>query len=579
VPKNVVLLVFESFSAWALNEEDLPFTLGVGHDGFISRKHHAGANCTSAALFTLLYGANSAWAPVSAGQQKGSYPIAWLRSQGYRTGFYSSIPAGWMKIDKHLLVPTFDEVDTIDDPLPVSDRDQLMLKRFFEKTRTVRTPLRFSVLFFNSTHHNYYYPPEFGKHLPAAPDYIDGDRHAYHDAIVNRYRNSLAYADSLVQQVFAELKRDDELGRTIVVITGDHGEAFYEHQRYLHGTDFTFSQVGTPLVIYGIPGLRGEALLPTGHEQILPTIIAALAPRAVFPGTGSGRPIGAPDAFPLMTSGWTSYNTVPTHWLAVYPDYKLEFSVTGGVIRESVYRSLTDEPLNLPPDELLPEPLLARLEVPAAEPAPISYLKNRIRTAAPRCEPLRPADPLVVCFDKVAWDEAIRRCRELQMEPASAVTPTEMKLADAMLEEHDLGDTYWAAARFDPARAEVVWQDGSSLSGPWEADQDPFGAPFAGPRPPRGDCVRSSSLYPGYWQREDCGLGAPFLCRGAPGQLLVQQTAGSAAEASAESDECQTRAATIAAVCCTPLQPFACPLCRNFISQPPWCLPGWSASS
>jgi len=43
-------------------------------------------------------------------------------------------------------------------------------------------------------------------------------------------------------EVFAELAASGELERTIVCVTGDHGEEFLEHEHFGHTSNFTPSR-------------------------------------------------------------------------------------------------------------------------------------------------------------------------------------------------------------------------------------------------------------------------------------------------------------------------------------------------
>ncbi len=47
-------------------------------------------------------------------------------------------------------------------------------------------------------------------------------------AIKNRYLNSIAYVDSLMKQMLDSLKEKGLYEKTLIVITGDHGEEFLD---------------------------------------------------------------------------------------------------------------------------------------------------------------------------------------------------------------------------------------------------------------------------------------------------------------------------------------------------------------
>jgi arylsulfatase A-like enzyme len=77
--------------------------------------------------------------------------------------------------------------------------------------------------------------------LPMTPDEMAYLRAAY-DA-------QIAYADSWIG-VFADQLRDWRiLGRTLIIITSDHGESFREHGRFLHGTHVFNTNLHVPLLL------------------------------------------------------------------------------------------------------------------------------------------------------------------------------------------------------------------------------------------------------------------------------------------------------------------------------------------
>ncbi|MCI0447206.1 sulfatase [bacterium] len=67
--------------------------------------------------------------------------------------------------------------------------------------------------------------------------------------IQNLYDANLAYADSQVQEVLTNLKELDIYDRTIVIVTSDHGEAFWEHNFQGHNTQLYQESVHIPLIM------------------------------------------------------------------------------------------------------------------------------------------------------------------------------------------------------------------------------------------------------------------------------------------------------------------------------------------
>ena len=98
------------------------------------------------------------------------------------------------------------------------------------------------------------------------------------DALVSLYDGEIRYTDAALGGLLDTLL---ELGldeRTLVVLTSDHGEEFFDHGWVGHGRLYR-ELVKVPLVLAhpAMPGLVEEAVhQPTGHVDVLPTILDLL---------------------------------------------------------------------------------------------------------------------------------------------------------------------------------------------------------------------------------------------------------------------------------------------------------------
>ena len=91
--------------------------------------------------------------------------------------------------------------------------------------------------------------------------------------VFNRYRNSVHYADAVAGRMLDALLANGELENTLVVVTGDHGEEFFEHGHFGHTSNFAGTQVRVPLLLMG-PGIPvGEEARPTSHLDVSTTIL------------------------------------------------------------------------------------------------------------------------------------------------------------------------------------------------------------------------------------------------------------------------------------------------------------------
>ncbi len=112
----------------------------------------------------------------------------------------------------------------------------------------------------------------YEPHFP----YEAGPSHAqrFRDA----YTAEVAAADAALAPLLAPILDAGEAGRTLVVLTADHGEALGDHGEATHGVFAYEAVLKVPLVIYQ-PRLFKPAVVATaaGHVDLLPTVLDALS--------------------------------------------------------------------------------------------------------------------------------------------------------------------------------------------------------------------------------------------------------------------------------------------------------------
>lgn len=92
--------------------------------------------------------------------------------------------------------------------------------------------------------------------------------------MIAQYDGKIFYHDSNLKFLFNHLKKLNLINKTIVVITADHGEEFYEHKGWAHGHSLFDELIHVPLIFY-CPGYipKGKRI-PAFVEQVdvFPTI-------------------------------------------------------------------------------------------------------------------------------------------------------------------------------------------------------------------------------------------------------------------------------------------------------------------
>jgi arylsulfatase A-like enzyme/Flp pilus assembly protein TadD len=87
------------------------------------------------------------------------------------------------------------------------------------------------------------------------------------------YLGEVAYTDHVVGRLLGWLSENGLMGRTLIVVTGDHGESLAEHGESTHGYFIYDSTTRVPLIIRTPWGLRGRSRTQVAQVDIMPTVL------------------------------------------------------------------------------------------------------------------------------------------------------------------------------------------------------------------------------------------------------------------------------------------------------------------
>ncbi|MFA6320944.1 MAG: sulfatase-like hydrolase/transferase [Candidatus Omnitrophota bacterium] len=234
-----------------------------------------------------------------------------LKQLGYKTAIFSSQNEHWGNMYNYLNTGNIDKFfhsQNYDGPTYVLEGDIGFFEWFNGKKRsgkiddryTVREAVKwmwtvkdepfFMYLNLQNSHVPYEVPDDFKR--PFGKDKIDfqiGFNYypiGRNEDVKNAYADSLSYIDSQLGLLFKYLKRSGLYDKTIIVLTGDNGEAFYEHGFAAHANKLYNEVMKVPLIVR-IPGTTGKINSQLAqHIDITPTIfyILGIPPHPGFQG-------------------------------------------------------------------------------------------------------------------------------------------------------------------------------------------------------------------------------------------------------------------------------------------------------
>ncbi len=113
------------------------------------------------------------------------------------------------------------------------------------------------------------------------------------EVLRDRYDGEIRYMDAALGRLLDAVRTRPDGGRTLVIVTADHGESFGEHGRYLHGHWLAEELVRIPFVVR-YPGGRGAGTTSDAPVQLVDVFpIVAGEVGVATPDRVAGVPIGA----------------------------------------------------------------------------------------------------------------------------------------------------------------------------------------------------------------------------------------------------------------------------------------------
>jgi hypothetical protein len=322
-PKHLVVIVLESFRGDAIGRvvagrPVTPNLNALARQGTWVREAYSHVGFTTQSGISIFGGAL---------QPKPGAPSLFgdLKAAGYRIGVFSAAPEDFggisetvgmrsnadLYVDAELLKAERAHESASLGSLALDGRIVLReLDRHFRVAADWRRPT-FLYLNIQEAHFPYSHPgmPRF---LPGRLAKRSEIKAANRAMVERTYWNAAAYSDWLVGQVVARLKAQGAYDRTLILITGDHGEALFEEGFLGHGHVLNREQTRVPLILSD-PGLRVAG--PVGLADYRGIVLRGLSgdsppppPRAsVFQYIGT---IDRPGVVGIVEPGevWTTLN-------------------------------------------------------------------------------------------------------------------------------------------------------------------------------------------------------------------------------------------------------------------------------
>lgn len=278
---NVLIITVEGLRFDMLNPEVMPHVWNFSKNAMVFKNHYSGGNGSRFGIFSLLYGLSGTYWHSFLANRLSPVMIDTMIEEGYEFKILSSTRLTFPEFRKTAFVRIPKAItDTFETGLSF-ERDKIITDKFIEfiSKREQSRPF-FSFMFFDSSHQPYLYPPEFEKFTPVLPkgeiNYFRDVSRERIELVRNRYKNSVHYVDYLIGKILKAIKEKDLFKNTILVITGDHGEEFYEEGYLGHTSSFDDYQTKVVFVLFHPDAKPAIVEETTSHIDLVPTIMESL---------------------------------------------------------------------------------------------------------------------------------------------------------------------------------------------------------------------------------------------------------------------------------------------------------------
>ncbi|MEW6997536.1 DUF3413 domain-containing protein [Colwelliaceae bacterium BS250] len=274
-PKNVIVLVFDSWRADSMNSKITPSIAKLSEQATLFGSHYSGSNNTRHGMFSLFYGLpGHYWRPILDSQTS---PVLMneFQQQQYQMGIFGSATLTSPEFDQTIFRGIKNLRNHSDGDKPYQ-RDLHATKDFinWHKQRNTESPY-FAFMLLDAAH-GFSVPKNYPKVFTPAldeADYLDLDDDYDAKPLFNLYKNALHFMDAQVAKVLEEIK--DDMDNTVIIITGDHGKEFNESRKgyWGHNSNYSDYQTKVPLIIHWPNTDKALFDGETSHYDIVPTLL------------------------------------------------------------------------------------------------------------------------------------------------------------------------------------------------------------------------------------------------------------------------------------------------------------------
>ncbi len=257
---NVLIIVADSLRSKDIrkNPKLAPVLMSAGQNGYISLDHYSVSNCTHFSLYSMFTGNLPTSYSAARSRKAGTGMFAEISAAGYDVTTAESTSLDWYDLSD-IILPSKTERWIGEDEDTLENDRQVTVKTIEQLSKWKQTEKP-------GIHLAYY----FGTHFP------------YSEALgssgmsrLERYKAAIGLFDIELAKLLLALNELNLGDNTLVIVTSDHGEEFYQDGRVGHASRLSDEQVKVPLLVLGA---QNQSRIPLSHRGIPELIYSTIEP-------------------------------------------------------------------------------------------------------------------------------------------------------------------------------------------------------------------------------------------------------------------------------------------------------------
>lgn len=255
---DIYLVVIESLRRDALADRIMPHFSALARQSWTFEHPLSTGNVTHYSWYGLLCGNYPIFFDVAKHDPRaqGSLPLSILRQLGYRVELLATSDTAYQNLEAIVFDTQGALLDRKFHPPGkfVPDRDRQVTDELVRRIREEPAGGRLFLVALDSTHFEYDWGKEFqppfepyARRTSVTKPYQEDTK--ARELLENRYRNSAAWVDTLLGKFLGALAAAGRMESSILIVTGDHGEAFWEHGVGSHGSQLGREQLEVALAM------------------------------------------------------------------------------------------------------------------------------------------------------------------------------------------------------------------------------------------------------------------------------------------------------------------------------------------